>query len=335
MENNIIMKERKLPTFIIAGAARSGTTTLYQLLRKHPDVYMSPVKETNFFVNNLIGRNGPGDRLAIPDIDCHILHSLRQKGGFLHVGLVTQSNIYCALFEDANDDIYAIGEASPSYLYYSKTSSERIYEIIPRAKIIILLRNPIERALSNYRLFYMSGREYLEISSAMCEEKIKNRLKDGWEPFWDYLGLGLYARQVEKFLHRFGHDQVRVWLYEDFWKDPQNSFNEICKFIGIKAIKIEHLRAENSSKNKVWTAKYKIRKVPIIRSMLKIIPRPIKQFVAEYLDTQLGTRIDMPKNVRERLLEYYKEDILMLHQLLPHLQVTRWIEDEQKKLKDE
>lgn len=324
---------QKLPTFIVVGAARSGTTSLYHLLRQHPEIYMSPVKETNYFVNDLIGRNGPGDKQAILDVDLIMADMLVKKRRLIHAGLVRDFDTYVKLFEGATIE-KARGEVSPSYLYYSKDASKRIKQVCQDIKIIILLRNPIERAFSNYKALYTTGREYLDICTAMRTDVIQKRLHNKWEHFWDYLGLGKYAEQVKTFLDTFGPDNVGIWLYEDFRRNPQVIFHEICKFIGVFPISLTTNKTWNVSKKKVWPMKYKIQRMPGFNYLKLIVPSPFRRWISEYLDAKLGKALEMPIKLRKYLFYYYKEDILALDKLLPHLRVTRWLEEEEKKLQN-
>lgn len=335
MENVGMIRDgrQKLPTFIVVGAARSGTTTLYHLLRQHPEIYMSPVKETNYFVNELIGRNGPGDRQAIPDVDLMMADILVKEGRFLHAGLVRDLCTYLRLFDGTRAEKVR-GEISPSYLYYSKVASERIKQVVPDIKIIILLRNPIERAFSNYKVLYTSGREDLDISTAMCRDVVEKRLHNRWEHFWDYLGLGKYAEQVKTFLDTFGSNKVGIWLYEDFRRNPQVVFEEICEFIGASPITLTNNKAWNASKKRVWAVKHKVKRMPGFSYLKLIVPSPFRRWVSEYLDAKLGVALEMPIELRKHLFHYYKEDILALDRLLPHLHVTRWLEDEERKLQN-
>src|SRR5437867_4308222 len=120
----------RLPTFLVIGAARSGTTALYLYLRQHPNVFMSRDKETNFFAfeGEALDFRGPGAE-------------------FVNNSVVTL-NAYLRLFADAPENA-AIGEASPLYLY-SLHAAERIHARLPDVRLIAILRNPIEQAYSHY-----------------------------------------------------------------------------------------------------------------------------------------------------------------------------------------
>src|SRR6188508_1581564 len=126
--------EQKLPNFFIVGAPKAGTTSLYYYLKRHPEVFMSPIKEPNFFAYE-------------ETIKQNLYH--KEKG----VGTLEE---YKDLFAEANGRHKAIGEASVSYLFYPPVP-ERIKQMVPDAKIIISLRNPVDRALSHYYMEYKLG----------------------------------------------------------------------------------------------------------------------------------------------------------------------------------
>src|SRR5688572_27472269 len=125
----------RLPDFLVVGAAKAGTISLYHYLAQHPDVFMSPVNECNFFALETANWDreylGPVDRFYI---DQHCVRNL---------------DAYHRLFEAARAGS-VIGECSPLYLF-SDVAPARIHAHIPNAKIIVILRQPIDRAFSNYQ----------------------------------------------------------------------------------------------------------------------------------------------------------------------------------------
>ena len=155
-----------MPTFLIIGAMKAGTTSLYHYVGQHPQIYMSPVKEPQFFTfeNEALDFHGPGD--------WHITHQI-----------VKDLENYRKLFQGVTEE-RAIGEASTVYLYSSRTA-ERIHSYIPDAKLIAILRDPVERAYSNYVQAIHSDREPLDdFLQAFREEQ--NRIRKKWLYFWHY-----------------------------------------------------------------------------------------------------------------------------------------------------
>src|SRR5215203_3559900 len=169
-----------MPNFLIIGAMKSGTTALYYYLEQHPEIYMSPVKEPNFF-------SSQGQQNA--------------------VDAVTNIGAYQHLFKGASDE-KAIGEASHSYLY-EPGAATAIRRYIPEAKLIAILRNPIERAYSHFLHMVRSGTEPLDdFTQALQEKEAVGVHKE--RTFQDYIGRGLYYEQLRRYFGTFPREQVKV-----------------------------------------------------------------------------------------------------------------------------
>lgn len=313
-----------VPNFIVVGAARSGTTSVYHWLDAHPQVYMSPVKETNYFLGLDSSFAGPGDiqKIEVP----------RSPSGEIlekHAAIVTSWEDYVTLFSDSSR-CQARGEVSPSYLYYQKAAIS-IRETLPDCKILIILRNPIERAFSNYKALIKAGREYLDFESAL---KIGNyRINEGWEHFWDLRGLGLYYSQVKRYLDLFPKEQVGVWLYEDMRADPICFFAKLCNFIGVDNTFVPDASVRhNHGKVRLGIVKRFLLNYPAVsRCARLLIPDYIRKFFSS-LDNSLGAEsLTMKQETREDLLRYYYQDILRLHDLILDLDVVQWIEEEERR----
>jgi hypothetical protein len=207
------------PNFLIAGAARSGTTSLYRWLSQHPDVFMSENKEPSFFVDTY---------------------------GF------SDWNAYLALFERGRGK-KAVGEASTPYMS-APESAAWIRRVLGDVKIIILLRNPIERAWSLYSWMVMEGYEWLPtLERALAEEE--GRFSDAAfyrrnpQYFWNYMYFrsGLYHDRVLDYFAQFGRDLVRLYLFDDLVNSPRAVYADVCKFLDLDAAFEPSLIAENAS----------------------------------------------------------------------------------------
>lgn len=200
-----------LPNFLIAGAAKSGTSSLYHYLKQHPEIYMSPVKETMYFVSeiyNSISRNDPRHKIA------------DRK--------VTLFEDYIKLFEAATEK--AIGEASTPYLYYHETAIPKIIKYLGDVKIIIILRNPVERAYSSY--YHLVARAGVE--NASFENFIKmeeQRKRENWDILNFPIDLGFYYNQVQAYLNNF--TRVKIVLLDDLKKDPLKLLKELFGFLEV------------------------------------------------------------------------------------------------------
>ncbi len=274
----------KWPNFFIVGTTRAGTTSLYQYLKKIPGVYMSPVKEPDYFNPNT---NYQGFS-TIP---------IRDKKKYLE------------LFKDVKDET-AIGEASPTYLADPQTPY-LIHDVIPNARIIIMLRDPVERAFSEYLLMYAIG--VLKCSFSELIHSPDRGKKETPVPIVEY---GLYYEKVKRNLEVFGPDQVRCYIFEEFVKDPIKTLKEILDFLKVKNPVINfELEVHNPTivyRNRL--AKFIVRN-KIIRKVGKRLPRTrIRQIKLKL--TKPTTKPSMVPEDRKFLQEFYREDIPKLENLL-------------------
>jgi Sulfotransferase family len=243
-----------MPNFLIIGAAKSGTTSLYHYLKQHPEIYMSPLKEPRFFAveGKTLDFRGPND-----DEMSFLQMSLIRKS-------VTDIDTYRALFRGVTDE-KAIGEASPLYLY-SPEAPARIKHYIPQARLIAILRNPVDRAFSSYlHCVRDRGEPLQDFAQALREEE--TRIEDGWGPIWHYKNVGFYSAQLERFFDTFRRDQIKVFLYEDLKEDPVGVLRSTYRFLEVGETRLPDV-----------SLKHNISGVPRIRLVHELLnkPNPIK-----------------------------------------------------------
>ena len=200
-----------LPEFLIIGAARAGTTALHSYLRQNPGIFMPAAKEPNFFSfeGEMLRYTGPGADYvnnSITDIDK-----------------------YRTLFADAPPDSIC-GEASPLYLFSEKAPG-RIRHHIPKARMVVILRNPIDQAMSHYHYAVKQRVEPLEDFTDALEAE-QERLAAGWQPMFGYSQYPRYAEQLSRYFSLFDRDQFLIRTYEDFQADPLGLIADITEFIG-------------------------------------------------------------------------------------------------------
>lgn len=203
-----------MPTFLVIGAAKSGTSSFYMYLAQHPQIYMSPLKEPHFFAydgEKLDFRGPPGVKLDIN----HSITDLAQ---------------YQRLFAKARPNAER-GEASVVYLYEPK-AVQRIRHYIPDAKLIAILRNPIERAFSSYLHVLREGREPArDFIHALDMEPA--RIQEKWPILYRYVDAGRYACQLDRYFQVFQPAQIRIYLYDDLRSDPVAVTQDCFRFLGI------------------------------------------------------------------------------------------------------
>ncbi|HXM74083.1 MAG TPA: sulfotransferase domain-containing protein [Chthoniobacterales bacterium] len=200
--------------FILAGAQKSGTTALHYFLSKHPDITMGDQQEIHFF---------DSDEFFAGTVDYDLLHR--------HFPRVARSTI--------------AGECTPSYLYW-KPAAERIWQYNPKIKLLVLLRNPIDRAFAHWNMQRFKGREPLDFLEAVKEEKIRI---GGAPPIearrFAYVDRGLYAQQLGRFFQFFPREQVKVMKFENFQTHQRETLDSIFSFLGLKPLAAVRSRDRN------------------------------------------------------------------------------------------
>jgi hypothetical protein len=214
-----------LPDFFIAGVPKAGTTALQAALSRHPGLYLSPIKEPKFFLTDgpPPTKGGPGDALTYRE---HVWR--RDK--------------YEALFDAAPPGTVR-GEATPLYLH-DHAAMGRIRALIPAAKIIVTLRDPVERAHSNWTHLWSAGLEPVGDFLCACAEE-EHRKAAGWASFWHYQSLGRYGEQLADVLTLFPREQVLVFRYRRLIDSPAGILDEICAFLGVETGVLTEIPREN------------------------------------------------------------------------------------------
>lgn len=293
-----------MPNFLLLGAQKAGTTALYYYLNQHPQIYMSPVKEPHFFAF------GDGN------IDYH-------DPWFDPSKMILQIEEYRALFSDVASET-AIGEASPSYLY-NPASPFQIKKYVPDAKMIAILRNPVDRAYSNYLHCRRDGRESIEDFS-MALQAEKQRIAAKWSDLWHYKKQGFYSEQVSRYLGLFDREQLLFLLYDDFAANPIQFVQDIFHFLGVDNtfavdMSVRHNRA-GIPKNATYLKIYK--SVQKHSAQLKrIVPYSIRQAMRR----QMLEQPRLAEEDRIALAREYHTDILQLSELIG-CDLSNWLVSE-------
>ena len=202
-----------LPNFFIVGAAKAGTSSVFRYMEQHPDIYFPDVKEPGYFAfaEADISFQGPGDER-------------------LNNTVVTSMEDYLELFADVKSE-KMIGEASIVYLH-NVDAARRIKNLLPDAKIIIVLRNPIDRALSSYAHKVRDG--YEKVDSFMEAFSLgEERARLNWQHLWQYRDMSFYAEELERYFHAFPRENIAVYQYEELRDDPQKLLQNIFSFLGV------------------------------------------------------------------------------------------------------
>jgi len=193
------------PNFFIVGAAKAGTTSLYAYLNHTPGVYMSPIKEPGYFRTTDFGSKFKSSRIS-------------------------DKSKYLKLFSEVKSE-KAIGEATPGYLA-DPDSANLIYQAVPHAKIIISLRDPVERAYSQY-LWRITKTGITQSFHEIVTERVDNVNDTSAYNFC--LDPGLYTKNVKRYQDLFGSEQVKIIIFEEFVKNPKKIVKEVLEFLEVNA----------------------------------------------------------------------------------------------------
>jgi len=193
------------PNFFAVGAAKCGTTSLWVNLRKHPQIFLPKLREPSYFM------------------------SIQPPPEMRNTSCAGDLDAYQRLYQGALG-FKAIGDPSLGYLW-DVNAARAIHEVCPRARIVILLRDPVERAYSHYHFFAVLGRE-LPIWEAMHRNSSVNT-ENKWNFHQYYAEIGLYHEQVLRYIETFGREQVGIYLFEDMQKDAWSVMSAICRHIGV------------------------------------------------------------------------------------------------------
>lgn len=300
-----------MPNFLIIGAAKSGTTALYHYLKQHPQVYMSPMKEPHFFAfeGEKLDFQGPWDT----------------QEQLNHVS-ITSLDTYRLQFQGVSNEV-AIGEASALYLYIPRTP-ERIRYYIPDAKLIAILRNPVERAYSAYTFLTREGREPLtDFAQALREEK--NRISHNWVPLYYYQQLGFYYAQLKRYFDAFEQDQIRVYLYEDLNMNSAGMLQDIFRFLNVDDSFIPDMDLKHNvsgiPKNKALNTFLRTR-YPIKSIFKPLLPERLRRrLIVSLQNLNLDKPPSLLPKLRKQLVEVYREDILNLQDLIQQ-DLSKWLD---------
>jgi hypothetical protein len=287
-----------LPNFLLIGAEKSGSTSVYGHLRAHPEIFMSRVKEPLFFAfeGRKVDFKGPGDE------------SINRR-------VITDFGDYSALFA-GSEGHRAVGEASVSYLYYPE-SAERAAKYVPDAKLIAILRCPADRAFSNYQHAIREQRETLSFDRALRAEP--DRVIANWSPFFHYRAKGWYYTQLKHWMQYFPSSQFLVLLYEDLSKDPAGVMREIYEFLGVDPEFHPMLRVKKNVSGKPrsqWLHEF-IKSNSSMHALARsVLPTALRaRMKAEVIRVNLSRSSANPAT-RRQLMSSYAPDIAKLQDLI-------------------
>lgn len=298
----------KLPNFLLVGAAKCGTSSLHNYLNQHPDIFMPTftadglkVKEPRFLIKEKIQK-----RL--------------QKG-------IWNYKDYKLLFQGVTDEI-AIGEATVLYLYYHSEAIKNIKKYLGEdVKIIIMLRNPIDRAYSAYSFASRTLQENQSFNEALINARPRFDNDETLSPMILYKELGMYYKMVKDYMQNFKY--VHIVIYDDFILQTDREVNKVLDFLNINTITNINTSTIINSGGRKWDSKF-VKKLLMVDSIFKkilkiIIPKKIRLNIKNRLVQSFTSKADLiNKTTKKELLDYYYKDIRLLEKLI-NKDLSKWL----------
>jgi hypothetical protein len=297
------MRRPPQPDFLIIGAPKAGTTALYSALAQHPEVFMTRPKEPKYWLCDGApppAWRGPGDA-----------HSQREW--------VWRAEDYSRLFSSAPEGSMR-GESTPFYLW-SRGAHRRIAEALPDVRLIAVVRDPIDRAYSNWMHLWSDGLEPLgDFEEAFNRQD--DRVRAGWAPFWRYRELGMYGEQLAHLRSYVDPARLLVLRYRDIVDDPRGAVDRACRFLGIAPGAVATIPRDNS-RSFVEPGWRPAVLGPVLRAGARLgqfAPPAVWRRASEPLVARLSGpaeahRPRLSAEQRERLLPVFADDIDLLSSL--------------------
>lgn len=296
---------RRSPNFLIVGAAKSGTTILHEWLAMQTDVFVPVVKEPHYFCF---------DGMDAHSIGSHVDPHYAAQMAF-------DSLAYERLYTEAAPD-QMTGEASPGYLYFPGVASA-IHAHNADTKIICMLRNPAERAFSQFMHHVRDGYEPLrDFGEALAVEEARIKEKYWWG--YHYRRGGFYAQRLQEYFDHFSPEQIKVILFEDLADQPRRVLQETADFLGITCNNWPDPRKQTNVASRMqrvarfhWQAKIAGQHRGMARLMKKFALQPTGRICG-----MAAPKFD--KGLRRKMLEEYRADIEKTGELIGK-DLSHWV----------
>jgi hypothetical protein len=290
------------PTFIVIGAQKSATTSIYNWLRQHPQVYLSKQKELDFFSQDALYEQG--------------------------------FDYYCRRWFASTGAAKAIGDVSPHYMI-SAAVPERMARHLPQAQLVAILRNPIDRALSHHSMIRKRGLDSRPFSVAAAElmqagHGLINAVHD------NYLVGGLYGATLGRFLQYYPRNSLHIMFYEELIAEPARHFSSLLEYLGVDPgfIPVDLGRIYN---RRAYASRFPaleawmMRRNLLKRLIKSVVPASTLSRFLFWFDTEFNVKrikdeemetVELP--LRQRLQEYFHDDVMALQALCGRK--TPWVE---------
>lgn len=305
------MSQPPVPDFVVAGAARSGTTAVVEALRTHPQAFVTQPKEPHYFA--LHGTRpdfaGPGDA-----------HTINRVA-------VTDRQAYLDLFpRDRGGELRALGEGSVSTLYYYERALPEIMAMNPRMRFVILLRDPVARAYSSFQYMRARGFEPVEdFLDAVAQEPA--RVAANWHHLWHYTRMSMYADAIAAVQAAVPPEQVGIWFHEDLDRDYAATIGEVMRFLDLAPMVTDdgtapRVNISGTPRSRFlhhalwWVTRHEFPRAAVKATTTYQFRERVRSLALR--------REGVPQKARASLTPVFADDVAQLRKLLPASSV-RWL----------
>lgn len=288
------------PNFLVAGVAKCGTTSLFFYLAQHPEVCI-PKKETFYFIREFYKKQ-TDDSIG------------QRKPSQLILNEQDYNNLYSKCGSEK-----AIGEVSTCYFHFPDMAIPEIKAKLSNPKVIIILREPVSRAWSNYMHFRRGNQEPLSFEGAIAAQQ--ERKDKHWDFMWDYTSLGFYADYIERYRKEFS--DVMILFNEDLETKPVETMQQIFSFIGVDPTFVPDTETRYNISD--LQDKNILFKIFIRNGFVRIVVRPIaeailtptlKQKIRHKLRRKnTGPKPTINPETKQKLKSLYRDDIIRVQEL--------------------
>jgi hypothetical protein len=293
-----------LPNFFVVGAPKAGTTALYHYLGQHPAVYMSPIKEPAFFATDLFEHRKRLGKIADTDaLRAYLDGPMTERRS----GVIDDWNLYLKLFKNVRHET-AVGEVSGNYLA-SAAAPREICDRIPRARIIMMLRDPVDRLYSQYSQAVSRGDARPGFLRWVEEQQTAEAT---YQPKLGAVWNGFYARHLRRYLDHFPKQQVRTYFYEDYRRSPREVLRDLFAFLSVDADFSPDMSLEHNVTWQPRSVRLQKASAPLRRVLRKFLPPGVG--LLRWTTHKRPERLT--DSERAAVLPIYEEDIQQLQSML-------------------
>jgi hypothetical protein len=297
-----------IPNLFIPGAAKSATSYIYACLKKFPDIYAPAKKEMHYMAASFM-------KLPLQAEDPFKKYEKQ---------IISEQDAYLGYYSLHKGQQYLL-DCSPTYMMYPG-SAKKIKEISPSAKIIILLRNPVHRSFSQYKMNVRINCEPLSFNDALAAEN--DRLSKDYFKASAYKSAGLYSNQVKAFIDAFGKEKVMFILYEDIASDPYAVFWSICNWLDIE---FNPDLVDNKMRNYAGYPRFDLINRIVYSKAIRRIAKSVirgqssRDKLNEIYNKGNNREIAMDPGTSEKLYDFFSDDIKELSRLT-HIDFSSWLD---------